>query len=187
MEKSYPPLKGFNDLQSINYIVVLTAWDSDNPTVPYTSNLGYSSTLRVLEAHRIYSNIPNSKIIISGSENGGKLMSMLLVLLSLQEKNIMIDRSDNTLKSALNLREILGNQRFILVTSAVHLPRSMRSFIREGLSPIPAPADFLHGYYENYKFPFPRPFIYYMPNTDSFMRSSAAIYEYLGILWYSIK
>jgi uncharacterized SAM-binding protein YcdF (DUF218 family) len=187
LEKSYPPLMEYANLKGLKYIVILTAWDSDNPTVPYTSNLGYSSTLRMLEAHRIYMGLLQCKIVVSGSEVGGKLMTMCLELLSVPEKNIMIDVSENTWKSAVNLKHILGGEKFVLVTSAVHLPRSMRSFLREGLRPIPAPADFLYGYYRNYKFSFPRPLTYYIPNTDSFMRSSAALYEYMGLAWYYIQ
>lgn len=187
LESKYPPLMDLRGYTEIKYIVVLTAWDSDVQTVPYIQNLGYRSAFRVLEAHRIYKELPGCRIIISGSEVGSKLMSMFLILLSVPEKNIIINYSANTLKSAVNLKDILGNQRFILVTSATHLPRSMRSFIREGLRPIPAPTDYLYGYYQDYRFPFPRPITYYIPNTDSFMRTSAALYEYLGITWYYIK
>lgn len=184
LESRYPPLMDLRGYAEIKYIVVLTAWDSDDPTIPYTSNLGYRSAFRILEAHRIYREIPKSGIIISGSEVGGKLMSKLMGLLGVPTAKIDIDHSQNTLASAKNLRETLEGKRFMLVTSALHMPRSVTSFVREGLEPIPAPGDYLYGYYPKYRFPFPRPFTYYVPNTDSLMRSSAALYEYFGILWY---
>ena len=126
-------------------------------------------------------------IIISGSRTGGKLMKMLLGLLGVPKKNIITEYSKNTWKSGTDLQNILRGEQFILVTSATHLPRSMRSFVREGLKPIPAPADYLYGYHPKYRFPFPRPVSYYIPTTDSLMRSSAALYEYLGTLWYAMK
>jgi len=187
LESKYPPLMDLRGYREIKYIVVLTAWDSNVQTIPYIQNLGYRSAFRTLEAHRIYKELPYCKIIISGSEVGGKLMSMFLVLLSVPEKNIIIDHSANTLKSAVNVKDILGNQSFILVTSAVHLPRSMRFFVNEGLRPIPAPADYLYGYYSEYKLSFKKSLTYYVPNTDAFMRSSAAVYEYLAILRYHIE
>ena len=187
LENRYPPLIALKAYTDISYMVLLTAWDSKVPTIPYTSNLGYRSAFRTLEAHRIYKELPHSKIVISGSENGIKLMRLFLILLNVPEKKIIIDHSKNTLESASNLKEVLKDRPFILVTSAAHLPRSMDSFIREGLQPFPAPADYLYGYYPKYQIPFPRPFSYYIPNADSLMRSSAALYEYLGIVWYSIK
>ena len=37
---------------------------------------------------------------------------------------------------------MIGREKFILVTSAAHMPRSMALFRKRGLQPIPAPADF---------------------------------------------
>lgn len=187
LESRYPPLMDLSQYSEVKYIVLLTAWDSDIPTLPYTSNLGYRSAFRTLEAHRIHGKLRHCKIIISGSKTGGKLMRMFLLLLNVPENDIVIDHSENTWKTGANLKNVLRDRRFILVTSATHLPRSMRSFAREGLKPIPAPADYLYGYYSKYRFPFPRPFFYYVPNTDSLMRSSAALYEYFGSLWYAVK
>ncbi len=187
LECKYPPLMDYEGREKMKYIVVLTAWDSDVQTIPYIQNLGYRSTFRALEAHRQYKGLGHGKIIISGNVSGAKLMSTFLVLLSVPVEDIIVDHSENTLQSAVNLRGVLGNQPFILVTSAVHLHRSMSSFIHKGLRPVPAPADYLYGYYPEYQFPFPRPFSYYIPNTDSFMRSSSALYEYMGIAWYYLK
>ena len=184
LESRYPPLMNVTGYAETPYIVVLTAWDSKVPTIPYTSNLGYRSAFRTLEAHRIYKQLPHCKIIISGSETGATLMRMFLMLLSVPEKDILIDHSGNTRKSAASLKHILHGQPFVLVTSATHLVRAMASFTHQGLRPIPAPADYLYGFYQDYEFPFPRPFAYYLPNTDAFVRSSAALYEYAGTLWY---
>jgi len=168
-------------------MVVLTAWDSELQSIPYIQNLGYRSAFRIFEAHRIYREIPDCKIIISGSNNGGKLMSALLTLLNFPSKNIIIDNAKNTRMSAVNVKKILGNENFILVTSAVHMPRSMMLFFNEGLKPIPAPADHMDGYSKDFNFPHGRRVTYFLPNTVAFMRSSAALYEYLGVIKYSIE
>ena len=188
LERNYAPLMNFSNLHDIHYLVVLTAWDADDPTVPYTSNIGYSSALRVLEAHRIYMNLPQCKIIISGGPFSAKLMTKLMVLLGIQEENIIIDdHAANTWESAINIKKIISGQPFVLVTSAIHLPRAMKSFIRHGLRPIPAPADFSYGYYQHFKISLSHNIAYYMPNIDSFLNSHSAIYEYLGIFWYDLK
>lgn len=187
LESRHPPLMDLSRYTNVKYIVVLTAWDCNIPSIPYTSNLGYQSAFRTLEAHRIYKKLPHAEIIISGSKNGGKLMKRLLTLLGVPAQDIQIDYAGNTWQSGIDVKKILGDRKFFLVTSAIHLPRSIRSFTSEGLKPIPAPADYSYGYYPKYHVPFPRPFSYYIPNTDSLIRSNAALYEYMGNLWYFIK
>jgi len=186
LENQYQPIINFKGYEDVEYIVVLSAWDNNDRGIPYTSRLGYRSALRVLEAHRIYRHMDHSKIIISGREGDTKLLGELMIALGVPEGKIAADHSKDTWESAVNLKTLLSNHRFILVTSATHMPRSMDCFIWQGLSPIPAPADFLVGY-GRYRFPVGRSFDYYLPNTDSFMESSAAFYEYFGLIWYRIR
>lgn len=188
LEKKYAPLVNFDYLQDIHYIVILTAWDNDDPTVPYTSNIGYSSERRVLEAHRIYMHLPQTKIIISGDKISAQMMTKLMVLLGIQREKIIIDdRAANTRESAINVKKMVSGKPFVLVTSAIHLPRAMISFNGQGLKPVPAPADFLFGYYQKFSIPLDRPFSYYIPNVNSFMDSNSALYECLGISYYYIR
>lgn len=187
LEDQYPPLMELDGYKEVRNIILLAAWDSNVPTLPYTSNLGYRSAFRTLEAQRIYHGLDHARVIISGSKDSGKLIKMFLKQLGVLEKDIAIDESENTFQSAVNLKGLLEGNHFILVSSATHLPRAMDIFKRKGLQPIPAPADYLYGYYPKYQIPFPRSLSYYIPNTDSLMRSSAALYEYLGKVWYSIK
>lgn len=188
LETRYPPISDLKKIKDIDYIVVLTDWDSNNPTVPYTSNLGYRSAFRVLETHRIYLLIPEAKIIISGRDVSTQLMKKIMELLGVPEEKIIIDNhSNNTWESAENINMSLSGQKFILVTSAIHLPRAMKCFTLHGLDPIPAPADFMYGYYRQFEMPIGRSFDYYLPNIEALMGSSSAIYEYLGIWWYYIK
>lgn len=189
LEGQYQPIINFRGYKDVEYIVVLCAWDRDNdyPGLPYTNKLGYRSALRVLEAHWIYLHMDHSKIIISGREGDTKLLGELMVALGIPAGEIVADHSKDTWESAVNLKTLLSNHRFILVTSATHMPRSMDCFIWQGLSPIPAPADFISGYRGKYRFPVGRSFAFYLPNTDSFMESSAAFYEYFGLIWYHIR
>lgn len=187
LEGRYPPLREFKGDKEVKYIVVLTAADTHNGTVPYTSNLGYRSAARSLEADRIYRKLPNCKIIISGSRDGGRWMSLFLELLGVPETQISVDHAADTFQSAENLKGFLDGKRFFLVTSAVHLPRAMMAFHQEGLVPVPAPGDFSYGYYPKYRFPYPRPLVYYLPSMGSFERSNFALHEYFGIVWYYLK
>lgn len=188
LESKYPPLEDFKGVQNIKYIVLLTAWAGNRTSVPYTSNLGYKSAFRVLEAHRIYMHMPESKIIISGGKNSTQLMTKLLVMLGVPGEQIILeDQSKTTWESAVNIKKLIANNQFILVTSAVHLPRSIISFTIQNLNPVPAPANFLYGNYRKFQFPVDRPLNYYVPNIESYANSNIALYEYSGLLWYYVK
>ena len=51
------------------------------------------------------------------------------------------DLSLDTDDQAQAMVGMLGDKPFVMVTSAYHMPRSMRLFERRGLSPIPAPTN----------------------------------------------
>ncbi len=186
LESRYQPIINFKGYEDVEYIVVLSAWNNNNRGISYTSRLGYRSALRVLEAHRIYLHLDHSKIILSGREGDTKLLGELLMALGVPAGKITADHSEDTWESAASLKTLLSNHRFILVTSATHMPRSMDCFTWQGLRPIPSPADYLCGY-GKHRFPVGRALSYYLPNTDSFMESSAAFYEYLGLIWYHVR
>ena len=187
LEKQYPPLEDFTNIQDKQYIVILAGPDRDNKSVPYTSKINYRSAFRTLEAHRIYEKIPNAKIIISGSEISVKLLSQLLNSIGVDDNSILVDIAQTTWESAENMKHHTSNKPCILVTSAIHMPRAMSSFMSAGLYPTPAPADFLYGYYTRFKLPLNRPSQFYVPNIHSFWRSHLAIYEYFGNIWYRMK
>ena len=41
------------------------------------------------------------------------------------------------------VKEIVGKDKFILVTSASHMLRAMALFRKQGMEPIPAPTDYM--------------------------------------------
>ena len=188
LERRYPPLVNVAGLEKPQYIVVLADWDSNNPTVPYTSNIGYVSALRVLEAHRIYRDLPHCKIIVSGSKDSCEQMRKLFILLGVPKDDLLSDDgSRNTWDSSVNVGKFVSRSRFVLVTSAIHLPRAMICFSYHGLRPIPAPADFRTGYNRSYKIQIQKSIVDYLPNINSLNDSHLAIYEYVGICWYQIE
>jgi uncharacterized SAM-binding protein YcdF (DUF218 family) len=71
------------------------------------------------------------------------MMDMALKL-GVDPSNIILDeKSSNTYEHTLNLKSYLENQKFLLVTSAIHMERAMGLFQKSGLKPIPAPTDHL--------------------------------------------
>jgi len=172
LEKQYQPIQK-RDLNSADIIVLL---------------LGGKETdiLRASEVIKI-SNIKYqiSKIIISGTDplnpeinETEEVKNYLIEQGVLGEDIVLEDKSRTTFESAKNVKELVGNEPFFLITSAYHMPRSIEVFQKIGTNPISAPADFkIKG---NYKF------LDFFPNAQNLKNTDLAFHEYFGILWYRL-
>jgi uncharacterized SAM-binding protein YcdF (DUF218 family) len=74
-------------------------------------------------------------------------MSELLQMLGVPDSAIIEEPDSlNTYQNAVNTGKILaqkGIEQVILVTSAMHMPRSLKIFQKQGIKVIPAPTDYL--------------------------------------------
>lgn len=108
LERKYPPLVNIANIEKIPYIVILSDWDSDVPTVPYTSNIGHTSAHRVLEAHRIHRWLLNCKIINSGKKTSCDNMIKLFLSLGVPRDHITSeDECRSTWESSVNVKNML--------------------------------------------------------------------------------
>jgi uncharacterized SAM-binding protein YcdF (DUF218 family) len=100
---------------------------------------------------------------------------------------IQESQSFNTRDNAVNTRQILnksGINKILLVTSALHMPRSMAIFRKVGFESIAAPTDFLSVQNENSKgWAF---VLDLLPNADALRDTTNAIKEYVGLLVYRL-
>jgi len=68
---------------------------------------------------------------------------MTAVSLGVNWQDIYLDHlSKDSKDQAKEVKKIVGNHRFLLVTSAAHMPRVMALFAKQGLTPIPAPTNY---------------------------------------------
>ena len=74
--------------------------------------------------------------------------------------------------------EVVGKP-FAIVTSAVHMPRAMRSFKRAGLNPIGYPVDFLtaEGSYG---------WMGFIPSVENLWKVNVALREYMALAFYTM-
>jgi uncharacterized SAM-binding protein YcdF (DUF218 family) len=72
---------------------------------------------------------------------------------------------------------MIGREKFFLVTSAAHMPRSMALFKKRGMQPIPAPADFRAPNTQS------SGLVRFFPGVWSLGQSQIALHEYLGLVW----
>lgn len=146
LENTYPPLDIETAQQAgIRWVVVLAGGHSSDPGLPVTSQLAPETQVRLNEGIRIYRSLRGAKLLLSGGrvfdpKSSAELMAELARELGVNPKDIVLeDESQDTEDEARLIKPMLGKQRFILVTSASHMPRSMALFTARAMQPIPAP------------------------------------------------
>lgn len=145
IEDTYPTWRGG---EKVNYIVVLGGGYTWNPDWAPSSNLINNSLPRVTEGVRLWQANPGAKIIFTGAramtnpvstaEAGARVAESIGVPRS---DIITLDTPKDTEEEAEAVAQAIGQQPFLLVTSASHLPRAMIFFRNAGLNPLPAPAN----------------------------------------------
>lgn len=191
LENRYPPV-GIETLAQtkppIKWIAVLGGGHVPDPRLPATGRLSESASARLIEAVRLHRQLPGSKLILSGGAvytrvDEAQVMAEAAAVLNVKPEDIVLEQeSRDTEDQAVRIREIVGKDRFVLVTSAAHMPRSMALFKKAGLEPIPAPAHFLAPITERQIEP-----KMFFPDAENLRKSEIAVHEYLGILWAKIR
>ena len=98
------------------------------------------------------------------------------------ESDIILEtKSRDTKDEALFIKPIVGNELFVLVTTASHIPRSMALFNKLGMNPIPSPIG--HSVKDvqglsHYSF---------FPSPGNIQKTELAIHEYLGMTWAKLR
>ncbi len=101
-------------------------------------------------------------------------------------------KSLNTYENAVEVKKMLqarGIQRVLLVTSALHMPRSLAIFQKQGIDAIPAPTDFLVTNQEMQEVDSsPQAIILnVLPDSDRLHQTTRAIKEYVGLVIYRLR
>lgn len=184
IESNYPTLH--QAPKEVRYIYVLGGGHTSDENLPITSQIRSSSVVRLCEAIRLYHQLhQNVKIIVSGF--GGPddtphavMQKKLALALGVKNDHIIVrPEPKDTEEEALAAKKLLGEQSFILVTSASHITRAMHVFIKEGLHPIPAPTNHIA---TRKNFSTSDVFSFY-----ALMKSRIVFHEAFGILWQKIK
>jgi uncharacterized SAM-binding protein YcdF (DUF218 family) len=188
-ENEYPAFKIENAPQKkIKYIVVLAGGYVPNPpSHPLTTELTRHTLSRLIEGIKIHREIPDSILVFTGKgwahQSEASAMKELAMKLGVKETEIILEEeSSNTFEHTTYLKKIVNDQPFILVTSAIHMPRSMGLFLKAGFKPIPAPtAHLLLGEHEifNMKVPF--------SSGDNLEAIDLWFNEFVAITWAKMK
>ncbi|WP_373546077.1 YdcF family protein [Chamaesiphon sp.] len=156
---------------------------------------------RVWHGGNLYRAGKAPKIIVSGGritwQGGGNPesddLTKILVNMGVPQLDIIPEpNSYNTHDNAVNVQKILQAQNFktiLLVTSAMHMPRSMAIFQRLGIRAIAAPTDYRISQLEldQPNLETQSVILSFLPNEECFSLTTQAIREYIGILTYRLR
>jgi uncharacterized SAM-binding protein YcdF (DUF218 family) len=185
LENQYPPYVK-TDSTPIKYVVVLGGGHNSDPRFPVTSQIGDESLKRLVEGIRIYRQNPGSKLVLSGGTWRDRLPNAVVLaenakVLGVARDDIIIEsESVDTADEAQRLQAMVSTNSIVLVTSATHMPRSVGLFRSQGISTLPASAEHL-------TLIRPLDFELLFPSGRNLRRTERAVYEYLGLLWETIR
>jgi uncharacterized SAM-binding protein YcdF (DUF218 family) len=150
---------------------------------------------RILYGSRLWLQKKAPFLILSGGRTsllgaGGRAesedMAEIAEALGVNKLAILQDPdSINTYENAVNVQKILKLQnlhKILLVTSAIHLPRSLAIFRKLGIEAIAAPADF--NAIESNESP---NIFAFLPDADALKSFTNALKEYLGLFTYRLN
>ncbi|MDH6078696.1 YdcF family protein [Chrysosporum ovalisporum FSS-45] len=155
---------------------------------------------RIIYAAQLYRQKKAPIIILSGGRidwrgGGGSSESadMANVLTSIgipSEVIIQEPNSLNTYENAVNVQKILGSLnigKILLVTSAMHMPRSLKIFQGLGIDAVPAPTDFLvsEGELQELSITPKAAILSLLPDSNNLHQFTTALKEYIGSFVYS--
>jgi uncharacterized SAM-binding protein YcdF (DUF218 family) len=140
LEYAYPRVP--DQAAPVRAIVVLAAYAANDPDMSLGDRPNSASLYRVVESALLWQRCHECVVIVTGGSPTTNVLAELLVLLGVPRTQVRLDSdAADTSKSAVNMRRLLGDTPFYLVTSAGHMPRSMAVFTAAGTRPLPAPTD----------------------------------------------
>ena len=187
LEYKYPPITDVSVFSNVKWVVVLGGGHLPDPRLSVNDQLSVTSLVRLVEGIRIHKKLRKSKLVLSGggafnSVPEGKVMAEVAMELGLDDKEFVLElKSNDTKDQAKFIHNIVGNDKFILVTTASHIPRSMALFKKYGMRPIPAPTG--HRVKKTQKL---RPAMFF-PRAEGIDKMEQVFYEYLGITWAGLR
>ncbi len=156
---------------------------------------------RILHGSQLYLQGKAPLLILSGGridwQDGGPPestdMAKIAQALGVPPEAILEDPTSlNTHQNAVNVRQILqarGINRVLLVTSAMHMPRSLLVFQKQGINAIPAPTDFLSppGRVPQAEASWESALLGIIPDIHRMRDTTNALKEYIGMFVYGLK
>ncbi len=176
--------KALLTIPKVEYILVLGSGHTSNDNLSITSQVSPVGINRLAEGIRIYKELENAKLVVSGygseDENSHALMQeKLAISLGVKKEDIIrFDTPKDTKEEVLEMKKLVEYKDFILVTSASHMKRANLLFQKEGLNPYLAPTYHLGNKTQSFSSYF---------SARNFYKVEVAWHEYLGLVYSWLK
>ena len=187
---AYSPIGSAADAPGVQAVVMLGAGAK---TIRASGGrlqlLTHPTTLRTLETARLYHLLGDPLVIVSGGITEANTTFALpeseavrnaVVALGVPAARVVVEsESTNTREEAVILKRMLAERRiekFVMVTSPLHMRRSLAAFAAEGLHPVPS-ASALYSDRGRAGFPL-------MPSDTSLEVGNAVVYEWSALAYY---
>lgn len=186
LEAQNPPLTETDGVPVVTqipeYLVVLAGGHLSVPGKPTLSRLSRVAFARVVGAVDLAGHFPGAKVIFTGHPDETAAMRAVAGRLGIPAERIMEEtESRDTKDHPLYLKPILGDKPFLLITSAVHMPRAVSLFRKQGLQPTVAAVDFViwptPGDYDPYRQGL------LLPRVFNLELTATALHEIAGMWW----
>ena len=187
------PQKAAADYRAVAAIITLGGGvNGDRPGWRDGPDLS-SAADRVWFAARLYHAGRAPLVILAGGialdnaspEPEADAMATFIEDLGVPASALLLERdSRTTWENAVNANQLLHErhiEKALLVTSALHMPRAMATFSKQGIAIIPAPTDF------EAVPPSGSWLLRWLPDVDALEGSSRALKEYLGLWVYRLR
>lgn len=184
-------------------VIVLLGGGTDPAEPPRAMVQINGAGQRVIYAAALYKQGKAGEILASGGNldfigpqpsTPAQEMKTLLVFMGVPDQSIVLeDQSQNTHENAVDCARILRSEKvntILLVTSAIHMPRAVAVFQKQGLKVIPAPADFSvtqADWNDLTHAPAAEQLVNLLPSSGYLSMTTNALKEYLGILVYRMN
>ncbi len=191
LEGQYAELESYPKASAI----VLLGGAMIPPEPPRLHPATNSSGDRVLQATRLWRRGIAPKLVVTGGavpfitgyggDEASLYASLLTELLGVPDSSIVrVSESRNTYEDAVETAQLFQScgwkKDILLVTSAVHMPRAVRLFRKQGFTVYPVPADFRSGT------AFPGRWFALLPAEWALGETANALHEYVGLAAYAV-
>lgn len=189
LETRFPPYK--DDGTPVDGVVILGGSFETEPTNHYGQMALNDAGERILAIATVARRYPNARIVYTGGGSGfatdrtpeATLVERTAEDMGVAPGRIVYERrSLNTYENAIYSKEIVNpkpGERWLLVTSAFHMPRSIGVFRQAGWDVIAHPVDFRTGGPEDAD-------RFFASIAQGLTRTDTAIKEYIGLAAYRI-
>lgn len=168
------------------WIVVLAGGHRAGKGKPALSRLSPPSFARVVGGVALHRQFPDAGMVFTGHPRETGSMRLLAERLGVPGDAIVEEsESRDTKDHPIFVGEVVGEDPFLLVTSATHMPRSAALFRGAGLDPVLAPVDFVA--WPDDGWGDAAGGRTWVPLAQNLNKTAVAMHEYLGLAWARLR